>query len=85
MATTTFSFEILPPLKGTGTNSLFSTVEKLKDFQPKYINITTHHTETVYREIEGCRFEKLKIRRCPGTIAIAATIQYKYGIKPQPH
>lgn len=85
MASTSFSFEILPPLKGNGTEALFSTVEKLKDFNPEYINITTHHTESVYRELEDGRYEKLKVRRRPGTIAIAASIQYKYGIKLQPH
>ena len=85
MASTSFSFEILPPLKGNGTEALFSTVEKLKDFNPEYINITTHHKESVYRELENGRYEKQKVRRRPGTIAIAASIQYKYGIKLQPH
>lgn len=85
MASTSFSFEIIPPLKGNGTEALFSTVEKLKDFNPEYINITTHHTESVYRELKDGRYEKLKVRRRPGTIAIAASIQYKYGIKLQPH
>ena len=27
-----FSFEVLPPLKGNGTANLFSTIDKLKDF-----------------------------------------------------
>ena len=43
----TFSFEVLPPLKGTGTGSLFSTIEKLKEFAPADINITTHHSDYV--------------------------------------
>lgn len=85
MSSASFSFEILPPLKGNGTEALFSTVERLKVFNPVYFNITTHHTESVYRELENGRFEKLKVRRRPGTIAIAAAIQYKYGIKLQPH
>lgn len=85
MASTKFSFEILPPLKGNGTDALFSTIEQLKEFQPEYINITTHHTESVYREVGEGRFEKQKLRRRPGSIAIAAAIQYKYGIKLQPH
>ena len=32
--TTHFSFEVLPPLKGTGTESLFRTIEKLCEFGP---------------------------------------------------
>ena len=37
---TSFSFEVLPPLKGNGTASLFRTIDLLKEFGPKYINIT---------------------------------------------
>lgn len=41
---TAFSFEVLPPLKGTGTANLFRTIEKLKEFDPLYINITSHRS-----------------------------------------
>ena len=51
----TFSFEVLPPLKGTGTGSLFSTIEKLKEFAPAYINITTHHSEYVCPDTDKAR------------------------------
>lgn len=81
----TFSFEVLPPLKGTGTAKLFSTIDGLKDFNPSYINITTHHSEYVYRELEDGHFERLRIRRRPGTVAIAAAIQNKYHIPVIPH
>ena len=40
---TAFSFEILPPLKGTGIEKLYKTVDTLREFDPlqnKY-NITT--------------------------------------------
>ncbi len=81
----TFSFEVLPPLKGTGTTNLFSTIDGLKDFNPAYINITTHHSEYVYRELEDGHFERLRMRRRPGTVAIAAAIQNKYHIPVIPH
>lgn len=80
-----FSFEVLPPLKGTGTECLFSTIEKFKEFNPAYINITTHHSEYVYREVEGGQYERLRLRRRPGTVAIAAAIQNKFGIPVIPH
>lgn len=38
---TAFSFEILPPLKGTGIEKLYQTIDTLREFDPKYINITT--------------------------------------------
>ena len=80
-----FSFEVLPPLKGNGTGFLFSTIDKLKEFNPLYINITTHHSEYVYRELESGQYERLRIRRRPGTVAIAAAIQNKYNIPVIPH
>lgn len=80
-----FSFEVLPPLKGTGTERLFSTIEKLREFAPAYINITTHHSEFVYRELDNGQFERLRVRRRPGTVAVAAAIQQKFGIPVIPH
>ena len=80
-----FSFEVLPPLKGTGTERLFSTIEKFIEFDPAYINITTHHSEFVYRELPNGQFERLRVRRRPGTVAVAAAIQQKFGIPVIPH
>lgn len=79
------SFEVLPPLKGTGTDALFATIDKLKGFDPIFINITTHHSEFVYRELDNGKFERLRLRRRPGTIAISAAIQNKYKIPVIPH
>lgn len=80
-----FSFEVLPPLKGTGTGSLFSTIEKLREFGPAFINITTHHSEYVYRETGDGLYERRRIRRRPGTVAVAAAIQNRFGIPVIPH
>jgi len=80
-----FSFEVLPPLKGNGTEGLFSSIEKLKELNPLYINITTHHSEYVYRELPNGQFERLNIRRRPGSIAIAAAIQQRFDIPVIPH
>jgi methylenetetrahydrofolate reductase (NADPH) len=80
-----FSFEVLPPLKGTGTAKLFADIDKLAELEPAFINITTHHSEFVYRELPNGQFERLRVRRRPGTIAIAAAIQQRYHIPVQPH
>ena len=80
-----FSFEVLPPLKGSGTNKLFETIDKLKDYNPLFINITTHHSEYVYKELGNGLLQRSRIRRRPGTIAIAAAIQQKYNIPVIPH
>jgi methylenetetrahydrofolate reductase (NADPH) len=80
-----FSFEVLPPLKGTGTQRLFSDIEKLCELEPAFINITTHHSEYVYNELPDGRFERHRVRRRPGTIAVAAAIQQRFGVTVQPH
>lgn len=80
-----FSFEVLPPLKGTGTDKLFATIDKMKELNPLFINITTHHSEFVYKQMDNGLLQRNRVRRRPGTIAIAAAIQQKYGIPVQPH
>lgn len=80
-----FSIEVLPPLKGNGTTALFSTIDKFRELDPLYINITTHHSEYVYRELSNGQFERNRVRRRPGTIAIAAAIQNRYKLPVIPH
>ncbi|GHU87861.1 methylenetetrahydrofolate reductase [Bacteroidia bacterium] len=82
---TAFSFEILPPLKGNSFSKVCSIIDKLREFGPKYINITTHHSENIYQETEGGLMKKVNVRKRPGTVAIAAAIQYHYGITAVPH
>ena len=69
---TAFSFEILPPLKGTGIEKLYQTIDTLREFDPKYINITTHRSEYVYRDLGNGLFQRNRLRRRPGTVAVAA-------------
>ena len=82
---TAFSFEVLPPIKGTGIEKLYETVESLLDFGPKYINITTHRSEYVYKELGNGMFERSRLRRRPGTVAVAAALHNKYHITTVPH
>ena len=82
---TAFSFEVLPPLKGTGTDTLFRTIDTLKEFNPEYINITTHRSEYVYVEQPDGTYVRHFMRRRPGTVAVASAIMQKYGIKVVPH
>ncbi len=82
---TAFSFEILPPLKGTGIEKLYRDIEALKEFDPKYINITTHRSEYVYNDLGNGIFQRSRLRRRPGTVAVAAAIQNKYDVTVVPH
>jgi methylenetetrahydrofolate reductase (NADPH) len=82
---TLFSFELLPPLKGTSGNKLYDTIDSLLEFNPKYINFTTHRDEYEFRTRKDGLIEKHVVRKRPGTVAIAASIQHKYGIPVVPH
>ncbi len=82
---TAFSFEILPPLKGNSIDKVYSIIDKLREFDPKYINITTHHSESIYKTLESGLLQKVNIRKRPGTVAISAAIQQKYNIPAVPH
>lgn len=82
---TAFSFELLPPLKGNSIQQIFNTIDRLKEFDPRYINITTHHSESEYKKDEQGVYRKIHIRKRPGSVAIAAAIQNRYGIRAVPH
>ena len=82
---TAFSFEVLPPVKGHNISSVFLTIDKFKEFNPAYINITTHRNEITYKETESGIYRQVVERRRPGTVAIAAAIKNRYHIPTVPH
>lgn len=80
-----FAFELLPPLKGDGTDGVFRAVENVIEFEPAYVNITFHREGLKQTKRSDGRVEWHKVRRRPGTVGIAAAIQHKYGIDAVPH
>lgn len=82
---TLFSFEVIPPQKGTNINDLYKNIDPLMEFKPPFIDVTTSREEYVYIEKENGFLEKKITRRRPGTIGICASLQYKYGVDTVPH
>ncbi len=82
---TAFSFEVLPPVRGKSIEQVFKTIERLLPFNPAYVNITTHRTEVIYREVSAGVFQRTTERTRPGTVAIAAALKGRYGITTVPH
>ncbi len=80
-----FSFEILPPLKGNSVFKVFDIIDKLKRFDPKFVNITSHHSEYIYKPLPDGTHRRVSVVKRPGTVAIAAAIQNRYGLIPVPH
>lgn len=82
---TAFSFEVLPPLKGAGIRKLQEDISSLMEFGPKYINITTHRSEMVTRDLGNGLLERSRLRRRPGAVAVAAALQQEFGVPIVPH
>lgn len=80
-----FSFEVLPPLKGKSIETLFRGIDKLIEFSPRYINITTHRSELVFKQTDGGLYQRVTQRTRPGTVAVATAIQNRYKIPVVPH
>jgi len=80
-----FTFELLPPLKGHSLERVYRAIDRLMDFNPAYINFTSHRNEVIYKERADGLVEKRTIRKRPGTIALAAAVKYKYNITVVPH
>lgn len=82
---TLFSFEILPPLKGKSIQSIYDGIDPLMEFKPKFINVTYHREEYIYKEHENGLLEKISVRKRPGTVGICAAIMNKYHVDAVPH
>lgn len=82
---TLFSFEILPPLKGKSIQSIYNGIDPLMEFKPKFINVTYHREEYMYKERGQGLLEKVSIRKRPGTVGICAAIMNKYQVDAVPH
>ena len=79
------SFEILPPLKGKSIQSIYNTLDPLMEFKPPFINVTYHRAEYIYKKNAQSLFEKVVIRKRPGTVGICAAIVNKYKVDAVPH
>lgn len=82
---TLLSFEILPPLKGRNINSIYQHLDPLMEFKPSYINVTYHRSEQIFKKKLDGTFEKVEVRKRPGTVAICAAIMNHYRIDAVPH
>jgi len=82
---TLISFEVLPPLKGKGIEALYNHMDPLMEFKPAYINVTYHRSEHVFKKRADGGFDKVVVRKRPGTESICAAIMNKYNVDTVPH
>jgi methylenetetrahydrofolate reductase (NADPH) len=82
---TLFSFEILPPLKGLGIQSIYNAIDPLLEFNPSFIDVTYHREDFVLKKRVDGTYDRISTRKRPGTVAICAAIQNHYKIDAVPH
>lgn len=82
---TLISFEVLPPLKGKSINSIYDHLDPLMEFKPSWINVTYHRSESMFKKKTDGKFEKVEVRKRPGTVGICASVMNHYKIDAVPH
>lgn len=79
------SFEILPPVKGGRMSAIFEMLDPLMEFKPPFIDVTYHREEFIYNLQPSGYYEKIAIRKRPGTVGICAALMHRYGVDAVPH
>lgn len=82
---TLFSLEILPPSTGESIQKLFDNLSPLMEFKPKFIDVTYHREEFVYKKMPNGLLEQKSIRKRPGTVSICAALMHKFNVDTVPH
>ena len=82
---TLFSFEVLPPLRGRGLNAIYKTIDQLIQFNPAFIEVTTHRSDYTYKQTPAGTYQRVEERLRPGTVAIAYAIKQRYNVPVVPH
>lgn len=79
------SLEIVPPPSGMKKDELFSTVESLMAFKPKYINVTCHRDEVTFTKEQDGSYSRHIVRNKISELAVCAAITSQFGIEVVPH
>ena len=79
------SLEIVPPLRGLTKNELLESIAPFMEFNPKYINVTSHRDEFEYRQEADGSFTRHLIRNRINEATVCAAIMSKYDVEVVPH
>ncbi len=64
---------------------IFDMLDPLMEYKPAFIDVTYHREDIVFNKRESGYYEKLSIRKRPGTVGICASLMHKYHVDTVPH
>lgn len=79
------SLEIVPPLNGIDKKDLFSSIEPLMEFSPKYINVTQHRDELEFVQNPDGTFTRHTVRSRVSQVAVAGALMSRFNVEVVPH
>jgi len=82
---TLLSYEIIPPKRGGSIAQIIGIVEDLTEFDPPFIDMTSHPAQVQYEEMPDGTWRRYVKRKRPGTLGLCAAIRERFGIETVPH
>ncbi|MFT5141710.1 MAG: methylenetetrahydrofolate reductase (NADPH) [Rhodothermales bacterium] len=79
------SYEIIPPRRGGNVRDILGIVDGLMEFEPPFIDVTSHAAQAYYEEQADGSWKRHVKRKRPGTLGLCSAIKGRYGIETVPH
>ena len=79
------SLEIVPPLKGVTKTQLLDSIRPFMEFNPPFVNVTTHRDEFEFVPLQDGSFRRALVRKRVSETAVCAAIQSEFKIEVVPH
>ena len=79
------SLEIVPPLKGVTMTQLLDSIRPFMEFNPPFVNVTTHRDEFEFIPLGDGSFRRALVRKRVSETAVCAAIQGEFKIEVVPH